>query len=214
MKEENLLKEEDCKTRDLFLQILEKLNCPCEAGDGKCEFDIKFKYDDDTLYANVVNGFYDVEIWYPFWYSVDLDDDAALEGLRIAVNAYNVESSTTLFYVINDEGNKAFLHSKVSFPLLPQIPNVEDFVSDKFVRFVHDQIGFMQGFNRMKRREGMMDMLASMERNTIYVEDVESLDKRDLLEVYEHPNSYSEDVVKRVRERITKEFPYLLEGYN
>ena len=138
-------KEMNYPTRDLFLETLVRLGGEyLIRSEVSTEYDIKFKYSECKFMANATNDSYDVDIWYPNWYSVNLSDGETCEYVKNLVNDLNYVCKSKFFYTTHKDDNLLRLHSSISFQLLPNIPNIEEYVSGKLNQIISDQQWFIQ----------------------------------------------------------------------
>ena len=138
-------KEMNYPTRDLFLETLVRLGGEyLIRSEFSTEYDIKFKYSECKFMANATNESYDVDIWFPNWYSIDLGDDETCEYVKNLVNDLNYVCKSKFFYTTHKDDNLLRLHSSISFQLLPNIPNIEEYVSGKLNQIISDQQWFIQ----------------------------------------------------------------------
>lgn len=138
-------KEMNYPTRDLFIETLVKLGGEyLIRSEVNTEYDIKFKYSECKFMANATNDNYDIDIWYPNWYSIDLGDDETCDYIKNLVNDLNYVCKSKFFYTVHKDDNLLRLHSSISFQLLPNIPNIEEYVSGKLNQIISDQQWFIQ----------------------------------------------------------------------
>ena len=138
-------KEMNYPTRDLFIETLVKLGGQyLIRSEVSTEYDIKFKYSECKFMANATNESYDVDIWFPNWYSIDLGDDETCEYVKNLVNDLNYVCKSKFFYTTHKDDNLLRLHSSISFQLLPNIPNIEEYVSGKLNQIISDQQWLIQ----------------------------------------------------------------------
>ncbi len=138
-------KEMNYPTRDLFIETLVRLGGEyLIRSEVSTEYDIKFKFSECKFMANVTNDSYDVDIWFPNWYSIDLGDDETCEYVKNLVNDQNYVCKSKFFYTTHKDDNLLRLHSSISFQLLPNIPNIEEYVSGKLNQIISDQQWFIQ----------------------------------------------------------------------
>lgn len=138
-------KEMNYPTRDLFIETLVRLGGEyLIRSEVSTEYDIKFKYSECKFMANATNESYDVDIWFPNWYSIDLGDDETCEYVKNLVNDLNYVCKSKFFYTTHKDDNLLRLHSSISFQLLPNIPNIEEYVSGKLNQIISDQQWFIQ----------------------------------------------------------------------
>jgi len=132
-------------TKDLFINTLVKLGGQyLIRSEVSTEYDIKFKYSECKFMANATNESYDVDIWFPNWYSIDLGDDETCDYIKNLVNDLNYVCKSKFFYTTHKDDNLLRLHSSISFQLLPNIPNIEEYVSGKLNQIISDQQWLIQ----------------------------------------------------------------------
>ena len=132
-------------TKDLFINTLVKLGGQyLIRSEVSTEYDIKFKYSECKFMANATNDSYDVDIWFPNWYSIDLGDDETCDYIKNLVNDLNYVCKSKFFYTTHKDDNLLRLHSSISFQLLPNIPNIEKYVSGKLNQIISDQQWFIE----------------------------------------------------------------------
>ena len=137
--------KEKYQARDLFIETLDKLGGQyLIRSEVSTEYDIKFKFSECKFMANATNESYDVDIWFPYWYSIDLGDDETCEYVKNLVNDLNYVCKSKFFYTTHKDDNLLRLHSSISFQLLPNIPNIEEYVSGKQNQIISDQQWLIQ----------------------------------------------------------------------
>ena len=137
--------KEKCQAKDLFIETLVRLGGEyLIRSEVSTEYDIKFKYSECKFMANATNDSYDVDIWFPNWYSIDLGDDETCEYVKNLVNDLNYVCKSKFFYTTHKDENLLRLHSSISFQLLPNIPNIEEYVSGKLNQIISDQQWLIQ----------------------------------------------------------------------
>ena len=139
------MRKDNFHTRDLFIETLVKLGDEyLIRSEVSTEYDIKFKFSECKFMANATNDSYDVDIWYPNWYSVNLSDGETCEYVKNLVNDLNYVCKSKFFYTTHKDDNLLRLHSSISFQLLPNIPNIEEYVSGKLNQIISDQQWLIQ----------------------------------------------------------------------
>lgn len=137
--------KEKCQAKDLFIETIVKLGGEyLKRSEVSTEYDIKFKFSDCKFMANATNDSYDVDIWFPNWYSIDLGDDETCDYIKNLVNDLNYVCKSKFFYTTHKDDNLLRLHSSISFQLLPNIPNIEEYVSGKLNQIISDQQWFIE----------------------------------------------------------------------
>ena len=134
--------EEEVKgTRDLFLETLTKIGCQYEI-DPEDEY-ISFGYQGENFVASATNEERFVRVWDTFWGHVELYDADEFSRLKKAVNHANLNCSTMTVYSINEELKKVDVHCKSVFPLMPQMPDLDDYLRTELNDFftAHHLVG-------------------------------------------------------------------------
>lgn len=137
--------KEKCQAKDLFIETIVKLGGEyLIRSEVSTEYDIIIKFSDCKFMANATNDSYDIDIWFPNWYSIDLGDDETCGYIKNLVNDLNYVCKSKFFYTTHKDDNLLRLHSSISFQLLPNIPNIEEYVSGKLNQIISDQQWFIQ----------------------------------------------------------------------
>jgi hypothetical protein len=88
-------------TKDLFINTLVKLGGQyLIRSEVSTEYDIKIKYSECKFMANATNESYDVDIWFPNWYSIDLGDDETCEYVKNLENP-KFYAEKVIFNILN-----------------------------------------------------------------------------------------------------------------
>ena len=218
-----MMKVEDYHTRDLFIKILEKLNCPYTTGDEDDRYDICFTYRDETLYADAMNESMIVEIFDPFWYSIDMDDTKGFTMLKEAINMSNIELYVNTFYEVNRKENKVYVHSRETIELYSQMPDIENYVRSSLNSFtlVHRGIIFslsdMRNGKRphLKRRRDLAKLTSTMKWNphNYWNDDFWDMDEQSLLNILNNPSNYDADYLEHIQYVLDTKYPHDLKEY-
>lgn len=195
-------------TRELFIKILEKLNCPYTTGEENDRYDICFKYRGEIFYADAMNESKWIEIFDPFWYEINLNDAKGFAMLKEAINMANIELSVTTIYEVNRKENKVYLHSKTDFSINNQQPDIENFVRMTLNDFTlaHRCIIFALSDMRdgkrpyLKRRRELSELTSTMKRNPhdYWNDDFWNMDEQTLLNILNNPTSYDADYLEEI----------------
>ncbi len=118
--------EESKGTRDLFLETLTKIGCQYEIDPD--EGYISFGYQGENFVASATNEEWYVRIWDTYWGHVELYDVDEFSRLKKAVNNANLNCTTMTVYTINEEEKKVDVHCKSIFPLMSQMPDLENYL--------------------------------------------------------------------------------------
>jgi hypothetical protein len=195
-------------TRELFIKILEKLNCPYTTGEENDRYDICFKYRGETFYADAMNESKWIEIFDPFWYEIDLNDSKGLAMLKEAINMANIELSINTIYEVNRKENKVYVHSKTDFSINNQQPDIENFVRMTLNSFTLAHRGIIFSLSDMKngkrpyqkRRRKLSELTSTMKRNphNYWNDDFYDMSEQDLLNIINNPTSYDADYLEEI----------------
>lgn len=195
-------------TRELFIKILEKLNCPYTTGEENDRYDICFKYRGEIFYADAMNESKWIEIFDPFWYEINLNDAKGFAMLKEAINMANIELSVTTIYEVNRKENKVYVHSKTDFSINNQQPDIENFVRMTLNSFTlaHRGIIFALSDMRdgkrpyMRGRRKLSELTSTMKRNpqNYWNDDFYDMSKQDLLNIVNNPTSYDADYLEEI----------------
>ena len=195
-------------TRELFIKILEKLNCPYTTGEENDRYDICFKYRGEIFYADAMNESKWIEIFDPFWYEINLNDAKGFAMLKEAINMANIELSVTTIYEVNRKENKVYLHSKTDFSINNQQPDIENFVRMTLNDFTLAHRGIIFSLSDMKngkrpyqkRRRKLSELTSTMKRNphNYWNDDFWNMDEQTLLNILNNPTSYDADYLEEI----------------
>lgn len=205
-------------TRELFIKILEKLNCPYTTGEENDRYDICFKYRGETFYADAMNESRWIEIFDPFWYEIDLNDSKGFAMLKEAINMANIELSVTTIYEVNRKENKVYVHSKTDFSINNQQPDIENFVRMTLNDFTLAHRGIIFSLSDMKngkrpyqkRRRKLSELTSTMEKNphNYWNDDFYDMSEQDLLNILNNPTNYDEDYLEHIQHIFDRDYPH------
>lgn len=120
-------------TRQLALNTIEKIGSePLSTEEGR----IQFEYQGITFLMEAVNDSMFVNLIWPWCHSFSKLDIDEFARVRQVVNDINARGIVSVFYGITDSDDVA-VHIKKHFLLVPQIPNLEDYLKlmlDSFFR--------------------------------------------------------------------------------
>lgn len=113
--------------RDLFLETLTKIGCQYDlTEDGD---DIYFAYQGEHFLVNASNKRRAIYIYDIKWGQVELYDIEEVSRLRKAINKANLETTVTTLYTIDESENSMSVHCKTCILFVPQIPDIENYLS-------------------------------------------------------------------------------------
>ena len=116
--------EETISTRQLALNIIENIgSSPQYTEEGR----IQFEYQGIVFLMEAVNDCLFVNLIWPWCHSFSKFDIDEFARVRQVVNEVNLRESVSVIYTITDSDDVA-LHIKKHFLLVPQIPEVEEYL--------------------------------------------------------------------------------------
>lgn len=119
--------EEPPHTKDLCIELLKQLNCEVTVLEEN-ENRLYFEFQGEHIIINASNDSYFIEMWDPWWCIVPMDDLEQMSNVRKAINTINRHGGVTIFYSIEEEGQKFVLHSKRQCILTKDIPQVKEYL--------------------------------------------------------------------------------------
>lgn len=116
--------EETISTRQLALNIIENIgSSPQYTEEGR----IQFEYQGIVFLMEAANDCLFVNLIWPWCHSFSKFDIDEFARVRQVVNEVNLRESVSVIYTITDSDDVA-LHIKKHFLLVPQIPEVEEYL--------------------------------------------------------------------------------------
>lgn len=123
--------QEECI--ELCMKVLRSMNCKVER-DKEATNKLNFKYQGGHFSIFCDSKL--IEIWFLFWYEIDLDDIDRLAKARRIINDLNLDCPTPcVSYAINDELQKMYIHSSVGTVFINEIPALDDLMGFYLGRF-------------------------------------------------------------------------------
>ena len=144
--------KQNISTRDLCVEILRKLNCKV-LFDEENEYTMYFTYQGENFRIDTWKECLMIGIWDTWWGSVDLDDLDDICHIRKAINTININSFLTMVYSIDQEGQRFAVHTKRQCLLVPQIPNIENYLAAMLAGFFDVQRSFREELDRLRRED-------------------------------------------------------------
>lgn len=149
----NDMKEnQNISTRDLCVEILRKLNCEVQF-DEENEYNMYFTYQGENFSVDTWENGLMITIWDTWWGTVDLDDLDDVSRVRKAINNINVRQNLTLMYSVDEKGQKFAVHTKRQCLLIPQIPQIENYMAAMLTDFFDVQRSFKEEYDRLRLEE-------------------------------------------------------------
>ena len=125
--------EEAINTRQLALNTIERIGSEPKYTEEGC---IQFEYQGVVFLMEAANDCMFVNLIWPWCHSLSKFDIDEFARVRQVVNDINARGTASVFYGITDSDDVA-VHIKKNFLLVPQIPDLEDYMKlmlDTFFR--------------------------------------------------------------------------------
>lgn len=148
----NMEENQNSSTRDLCAEVLRKLNCDVQF-DEENEYNMYFTYQGENFSVDTWENGLMITIWDTWWGTVDLDDLDDVSRVRKAINNINVRQNLTLMYSIDEKGQKFAVHTKRQCLLIPQIPQIENYMAAMLTDFFDVQRSFKEEYDRLRLEE-------------------------------------------------------------
>ena len=148
----NMEENQNLSTRDLCAEVLRKLNCDV-LFDEENEYNMYFTYQGENFSVDTWENGLMITIWDTWWGTVDLDDLDDVSRVRKAINNINVRQNLTLMYSIDEKGQKFAVHTKRQCLLIPQIPQIENYMAAMLTDFFDVQRSFKEEYDRLRLEE-------------------------------------------------------------
>lgn len=148
----NMDEIQNISTRDLCVNVLRKLNCDVQF-DEEDSYRMSFTYQGETFQIDTWKDGLMILIWDTWWGSVDLDDLDDVSRIRKAINTININSSLTLVYSIDQENQRFAIHTKRQCLFIPQIPNIENYLSAMLSGFFEVQRSFKEELDKLRKED-------------------------------------------------------------
>lgn len=143
---------QNISTRDLCVEVLRKLNCKVQF-DEENEYTMYFTYQGENFRIDTWKECLMIGIWDVGWGTVDLDDLDDICHIRKAINTININSFLTMVYSIDLEGQHFAVHTKRQCLLVPQIPNIENYLAAMLAGFLDVQRSFREELDKLRRED-------------------------------------------------------------
>lgn len=148
----NMEENQNLSTRDLCAEVLRKLNCDVRF-DEENEYNMYFTYQGENFSVDTWENGLMITIWDTWWGTVDLDNLDDVSRVRKAINNINVRQNLTLMYSIDEKGQKFAVHTKRQCLLIPQIPQIENYMAAMLTDFFDVQRSFKEEYDRLRLEE-------------------------------------------------------------
>lgn len=148
----NMEENQNLSTRDLCAEVLCKLNCDVQF-DEENEYNMYFTYQGENFSVDTWENGLMITIWDTWWGTVDLDDLDDVSRVRKAINNINVRQNLTLMYSVDEKGQKFAVHTKRQCLLIPQIPQIENYMAAMLTDFFDVQRSFKEEYDRLRLEE-------------------------------------------------------------
>lgn len=148
----NMEENQNLSTRDLCAEVLRKLNCDVQFDDEN-EYNMHFSYQGENFSVETWEDGLMITIWDTWWGTVDLDNLDDVSRVRKAINTINVRQGFTLMYSIDEKSKKFAVHTKRQCLLIPQIPQIENYMVAMLTGFFDAKRSFKEEYDRLRLEE-------------------------------------------------------------
>ena len=148
----NMEENQNLSTRDLCAEVLRKLNCDVQF-DEENEYNMHFSYQGENFSVETWEDGLMITIWDTWWGIVDLDNLDDVSRVRKAINTINVRQGFTLMYSIDEKSKKFAVHTKRQCLLIPQIPQIENYMVAMLTGFFDAQRSFKEEYDSLRLEE-------------------------------------------------------------
>lgn len=148
----NMDEKPKINTRDLCVEVLRKLNCEVQF-DDEDESIMFFTYQGEHFRIDTWKDCLMICIWDTWWGAVDLEDLDEVSRVRKAINIININSSLTMVYSIDQEHQRFVVHTKRQCLMIPEIPNIENYLASMLTGFFEVQRAFKEEMDKLKLEE-------------------------------------------------------------
>lgn len=152
LNDKNMEENHNISTRDLCVEVLRKLNCDVQF-DEEDDSIMFFTYQGERFRIDTWKDCLMIGIWDTWWGTVDLDDLDDVSRIRKAINIVNINSFLTMVYSIDQEHQQFAVHTKRECLLIPQIPNVENYLAAMLAGFFDVQRSFKEELHKLRRED-------------------------------------------------------------
>lgn len=151
---DNMEENQNVSTRGLCVEVLRKLNCDVQF-DEEDDSIMFFTYQGERFRIDTWKDCLMIRIWDTWWGTIDLDDLDDVSRIRKAINIVNINSFLTMVYSIDQEHQQFAVHTKRQCLLIPQIPNVENYLAAMLAGFFDVQRSFKEELDKLRREESL-----------------------------------------------------------
>ena len=147
--QEEMKQQSKPKTKELALSILRKFGCQPEETENER---VQFEYQGITFLMEVIDECLFVNLIWPWCYSFSKLDIDEFSRVRQVINDINMRGNVSVFYSISDSDEVA-VHIKKHFLLVPQIPDLEEFLRVVFDSFFRTARALNLEIEKVRMRE-------------------------------------------------------------
>lgn len=142
-KKEDNMNSFNYNTRGLFIEMLKKIGCQYEMAEEENDNRIFFACQGEHFFVDASDDRFYITVYDTHWGHVELYDIDEFTRLRKAINTANLNCATMTVYTIDEDAKTVDVHSKSTFPFLPQIPDLENYLRGELSDFfrAHQLVG-------------------------------------------------------------------------
>ena len=119
--------------KDTLLAALKRMGCQYEVDEE--DHSVRFDWQGGHFCAYVDNDSPFVSLWFFQWNEWELYDIDTLSRVKRVINENNVHMPATVVYSVNENAGTFSIHSNMYFLLVPQIPEIDNYLQSLFARF-------------------------------------------------------------------------------
>lgn len=140
------------ETKQLCIELLKKLNCEVVIDEEDPDH-LRFMFQGEPFHIDTCKGYLFICIWNTWWDTFDLNDLDEVARVRKAINIINTNSNQTMLYSIDDESQKIAVHTKRTCLLIPEIPNIAQYLTAMLTAFFDTKRHFKEVLDDIKQKE-------------------------------------------------------------
>jgi len=122
------LNKNGLKTKELLINTLTEMGCQCEVEQDDDGERIFFMWQGGYFAAYTEDTDPFVHIWYYRWIEYELYDIDKFALVKQIINEANSRLESTTVYTVDEAANLFYIHTKVCFLFIPQIPQITDYL--------------------------------------------------------------------------------------
>ena len=139
-------------TKTLLFNTMDKLGCKLEPDENtEGRYITIFQGEQFVIDVDDTSAF--IIVWDLWWDMYELYDIDNLSRLKKAINSANIRFNTSSLYSIDENGKTLGVHTKMRILLIPQIPDIENYLHAMISEFFHVKNFIKNEIYRLKIEE-------------------------------------------------------------